>query len=124
MKCNEEIEQHPRKTNASFTSVLKFPTQVFMQSTYISQKAKTVGKMTPLENLHTSRSEKTGITCVRNSVIWQGGHLRILVKFTTVEYIREDTAGRTNIGSTRIALICQLRSSSLVIMIAYTTATT
>jgi len=100
--------------------------------------------MRPLEILHTSRSEKTGITCVRNKdrtdfdtkeklnltipIQKDGnchlGHLRILVKLTTVEYITEDTAGRTNIGSTRIALICQLRSSSLVIMIAYTTATT
>lgn len=46
------------------------------------------------------------------------GYLRILVKLTIDEYMTEDTAGRTNIGSTRIALICQVRSSSLVIMMA------
>ena len=46
------------------------------------------------------------------------GYLRILVKLTTAEYMTEDTAGRMNIGSTRIALICQVRSSSLVIMMA------
>jgi hypothetical protein len=45
-------------------------------------------------------------------------YLHILVKFTSIEYIIEDKAGKTNIGSTLIALLCQSRTSDFVVMIA------
>lgn len=82
--------------------------------------AKTKGNIEPLHKR--KENTKTGIFYMldKKQCLLTGlsGYLRILVKLTTVEYMTVDTAGRTNIGSTRIALICQVRSSFLVIMMA------
>jgi hypothetical protein len=44
---------------------------------------------------------------IQNVLTGVSRNLRILVKFTTAEYIIEDTAGKTNIGRTGIALVSQ-----------------
>jgi hypothetical protein len=48
-----------------------------------------------------------GLLNIQNVLTGVSRNLRILGKFTTAEYIIEDTAGKTNIGRTRIALVSQ-----------------